>query len=62
MCEACRGEYEDPEDRRFHAQPNACAECGPQLQLLDRDGVWWREGDPALQRLDGGSGRDASWA
>ena len=25
----CRAEYEDPRDRRFHAQPNACPECGP---------------------------------
>ncbi len=24
MCDACRAEYEDPLDRRFHAQPNAC--------------------------------------
>ena len=24
MCAACRAEYEDPADRRFHAQPNAC--------------------------------------
>ena len=24
MCAACRAEYEDPLDRRFHAQPNAC--------------------------------------
>jgi hypothetical protein len=26
---ACRAEYEDPGDRRFHAQPVACAACGP---------------------------------
>jgi hydrogenase maturation protein HypF len=31
MCEACRAEYEDPADRRFHAQPNACPVCGPRL-------------------------------
>ena len=29
MCAACRAEYEDPRDRRFHAQPNACPDCGP---------------------------------
>ena len=34
MCDRCRAEYEDPGDRRFHAQPNACAECGPELSLL----------------------------
>jgi hypothetical protein len=31
MCEECRAEYENPADRRFHAQPNACPACGPAL-------------------------------
>jgi hydrogenase maturation protein HypF len=31
MCAPCRAEYEDPANRRFHAQPNACAACGPAL-------------------------------
>ena len=26
MCAACQAD--DPDNRRFHAQPNACAECG----------------------------------
>src|SRR5204862_141696 len=34
MCAACRAEYEDPRDRRFHAQPTACAACGPRLLAL----------------------------
>ena len=25
MCERCDSEYHDPQDRRFHAQPNACS-------------------------------------
>jgi hydrogenase maturation protein HypF len=33
MCADCQAEYEDPRDRRFHAQPNACAVCGPSLLL-----------------------------
>jgi hydrogenase maturation protein HypF len=33
MCTLCRAEYENPADRRFHAQPNACAACGPSLVL-----------------------------
>ena len=33
MCPACRREYDDPADRRFHAQPNACPECGPRAWL-----------------------------
>jgi hydrogenase maturation protein HypF len=31
MCELCRAEYTDPANRRFHAEPNACPACGPQL-------------------------------
>jgi hydrogenase maturation protein HypF len=33
MCDDCKAEYEDPTNRRFHAQPNACFLCGPQLYL-----------------------------
>ncbi|MBI5958770.1 MAG: carbamoyltransferase HypF, partial [Chloroflexi bacterium] len=33
MCPACQAEYDDPLNRRFHAQPNACPVCGPQLEL-----------------------------
>jgi hydrogenase maturation protein HypF len=38
MCPRCRAEYEDPRDRRFHAQPNACPACGPRLSLSDAGG------------------------
>jgi hydrogenase maturation protein HypF len=38
MCPICQKEYEDPSDRRFHAQPNACPACGPSLCLEDREG------------------------
>jgi hydrogenase maturation protein HypF len=31
MCDACKREYDDPNDRRFHAQPVACPACGPTL-------------------------------
>jgi hydrogenase maturation protein HypF len=31
MCAACRAEYDDPFDRRFHAQTVACPACGPRL-------------------------------
>ena len=31
--------YEDPSDRRFHAQPNACPECGPQIRLRGSGGT-----------------------
>lgn len=31
LCPLCRREYGSIQDRRFHAQPNACANCGPSL-------------------------------
>ena len=33
MCAACRKEYDDPADRRFHAQPICCPDCGPALEF-----------------------------
>ena len=33
MCEKCQSEYEDVLDRRFHAQPVACNDCGPIYSL-----------------------------
>jgi hydrogenase maturation protein HypF len=39
MCADCRREYEDPLDRRFHAQPVACPACGPRVRLVDADGA-----------------------
>jgi len=38
MCPQCRKEYNDIHDRRFQAQPNACPECGPALQITDSFG------------------------
>jgi hydrogenase maturation protein HypF len=35
MCDECRAEYDDPLDRRFHAEPAACPDCGPHLYLTD---------------------------
>src|ERR1700694_82055 len=34
MCPACQSESDDPLNRRFHAQPNACPTCGPQVRLV----------------------------
>ena len=39
MCQDCQTEYDNPGDRRFHAQPNACPKCGPQVWLEDAQGV-----------------------
>ena len=37
LCAPCEAEYRNPADRRFHAQPVACPDCGPALE--------WRAGD-----------------
>jgi hydrogenase maturation protein HypF len=34
MCPSCAAEYGDIRDRRFHAQPVACNDCGPTYQLV----------------------------
>lgn len=39
MCPECKAEYENPDDRRFHAQPNACPVCGPYVELWNSDGA-----------------------
>ena len=35
MCNKCSSEYHNILDRRFHAQPIACNECGPRYQYTD---------------------------
>jgi hydrogenase maturation protein HypF len=57
QCPACQAEYESPSHRRFHAEPNACPDCGPQLRLLDADGRAVEGVDPltgTVQRIAGG--------
>ncbi|WP_373003532.1 carbamoyltransferase HypF [Sulfurimonas sp.] len=31
MCDSCEDEYRDPLNRRYHAQPISCNDCGPTL-------------------------------
>jgi hydrogenase maturation protein HypF len=38
MCPVCRSEYNDLQDRRFHAQPVACNRCGPNYMLEHQGG------------------------
>jgi hydrogenase maturation protein HypF len=38
MCSECAKEYNDVENRRFHAQPIACHICGPKVTLERADG------------------------
>src|SRR5208337_471032 len=49
MCSSCRKEYEDPTDRRFHAQPNACAACGPHVEFRVRSSESGLKGGEAIQ-------------
>jgi len=51
MCSECQKEYEEPGNRRFHAQPNACPVCGPQVWLVDSRGSEVARGDGALRKL-----------
>src|SRR5215469_2795365 len=52
MCPECRREYDDVNDRRFHAQPNACPACGPQLALHAADGTRLHDLDPIATVAD----------
>lgn len=44
QCPECHREYNDPYDRRFHAQPNACPLCGPKLCFYKAGKI--QPGDP----------------
>jgi hydrogenase maturation protein HypF len=52
MCEACRAEYEDLSNRRFHAEPIACPACGPRLRAVDRTGGFIVSDDPLAVAID----------
>ena len=52
MCARCRREYEDPDDRRFHAENIACADCGPRIGLRGPDGAAVAEPDAIGRAAD----------
>lgn len=37
MCDTCRSEYTNTNDRRFHAQPIACNHCGPYYEICNNE-------------------------
>lgn len=39
MCTGCKDEYNDISDRRFHAQPVACNNCGPEYTLNEEGNI-----------------------
>ena len=57
MCSGCAEEYYDIHNRRYHAQPDCCPKCGPQVFYTDSTGAK-KEGDPfkAAQSLLAGGG------
>jgi hydrogenase maturation protein HypF len=52
MCPQCQAEYDDPLNRRFHAQPNACWVCGPKVWLTDAEGNEIPSADPVTACVD----------
>jgi hydrogenase maturation protein HypF len=52
MCAQCEREYHEPLNRRFHAQPNACWDCGPRVWLADASGAETPAVDPVLAAID----------
>ena len=52
MCPRCQAEYDDPLNRRFHAQPNACWDCGPQVTLLSAEGTPVEADDAVMACVD----------
>ncbi|HVU45714.1 MAG TPA: carbamoyltransferase HypF, partial [Terracidiphilus sp.] len=52
MCPECQAEYDDPRSRRFHAQPNACWKCGPQLEFWSNEGQLIDAEDPIAAAAD----------
>ena len=49
MCDKCKEEYMNPSNRRFHAQPNACPECGPRVYITDKNNKEIKVTDPSMK-------------
>jgi len=37
MCDSCQEDYQNPLNRRYHAQPISCNNCGPKIILSSKD-------------------------
>lgn len=51
MCDECKKEYDSPISRRFHAQPNCCEKCGPELFLINNEGEHIKCEDPIKETI-----------
>ncbi len=49
LCGFCQKEYEDPANRRFHAQTVACPTCGPKAYLTTNTGELSQSQDPVRE-------------
>ncbi|MGK7899377.1 MAG: carbamoyltransferase HypF [Xenococcus sp. (in: cyanobacteria)] len=57
LCSDCAQDYQDPINRRFHAQPIACQVCGPHLWVaVGAQAVRTRAADRRLSRIVGDKG------
>jgi hydrogenase maturation protein HypF len=52
LCADCEREYQDPDDRRYHAQTYACRICGPTFTLHDQEGQLIECEDPFLESVN----------
>lgn len=50
LCTQCQEEYDDPNNRRFHAQPNACFVCGPRL-YFNKSASLDEQGEESEQKI-----------
>ncbi|MEP6925473.1 MAG: carbamoyltransferase HypF [Pyrinomonadaceae bacterium] len=48
MCRLCQNEYDNPLNRRFHAQPNACQNCGARVWFIEKDEPTFLDEDAIL--------------
>jgi hydrogenase maturation protein HypF len=62
MCVDCAREYCNPANRRFHAEPIACPQCGPQLFLWNSLGEVLAYADAALRQAADDSRRQDRYA
>jgi len=72
LCPPCRDEFENPAERRFHAQPNACSVCGRRLRCWAATGnrcrkatssrPHWRGCSAARILAVEGPGRSSIWS
>jgi len=54
MCPDCRKEYQDIKDRRFHAQPVVCNNCGPEYYISNEENSYDEILTKSVQFLNGG--------